>query len=41
MREFNVTEICVPNLHYMVEISEKVEQIYKLDEEGFCQELLF
>ena len=33
MREFNVTGLCVPNRHYMVDISEKVEQIYKLVED--------
>ena len=32
MREFNVTGVCVPNLHYMVDISEKIEKIYKLVE---------
>ena len=32
MREFNVTGICVPNMHYMVDISEKIEQVYKLVE---------
>jgi len=32
MREFNVTGLCVPNMHYMVDISEKVEQIFKLVE---------
>jgi hypothetical protein len=32
MREFNVTGICVPDMHYMVDISEKVEQIFKLVE---------
>ena len=32
MREFNVTGICVPNMHYMVDISEKVEKIFKLVE---------
>jgi len=30
MREFNVTGICVPEMHYMVDISEKVEQVLKL-----------
>jgi len=30
MREFNVTGICVPNMHYMVDISEKVEKIFQL-----------
>ena len=32
MREFNVTGLCVPDMHYMVDISEKVEQIFKLIE---------
>ena len=32
MREFNVTGICVPEMHYMVDISEKVEQIFKMVE---------
>jgi hypothetical protein len=32
MREFNVTGLCVPTRHYMVEISEKVEKIFKLIE---------
>ena len=31
-REFNVTGICVPERHYMVDISEKIEQIYELVE---------
>ena len=33
MRKFNVTGICVPHRHYMVDISEKVEQIFKLVED--------
>jgi len=32
MREFNVTGICVPEMHYMVDISGKIEQIFKLVE---------
>jgi len=32
MREFNTTGICVPNMHYMVDISEKVEKIFKMVE---------
>jgi len=31
-REFNVTGICVPEMHYMVDIGEKVEQIFELVE---------
>jgi hypothetical protein len=34
MREFNVTGICVPNLHYMVDISDKVNQIAAMVEKG-------
>jgi len=34
MREFNVTGICVPNMHYMVDINEKVEEIFQLVESG-------
>ena len=33
MRKFNVTGICVPEMHYMVDISEKIEKIFKLIEE--------
>jgi len=33
MRKFNVTGICVPEMHYMVDISEKIEKIFKLVEE--------
>ena len=32
MREFNVTGICVPHMHYMVDIGEKIEKIFKLVE---------
>ena len=32
MREFNVTGICVPEMHYMVDISKKIEQIFELVE---------
>ena len=32
MREFNVTGICVPHMHYMVDISAKIEKIFKLVE---------
>ena len=31
-REFNVTGICVPDMHYMVVISEKIEKIFSLVE---------
>ena len=33
MRKFNVTGICVPDKHYMVDISEKIEQIFQLVED--------
>ena len=33
MREFNVTGICVPDMHYMVDIREKIENIFNLVEE--------
>ena len=32
MREFNVTGICVPEMHYMVDISGKIDEIFKLVE---------
>jgi len=32
MREFNVTGICVPEMHYMVDTGEKIEKIFKLVE---------
>ena len=35
MREFNVTGLCVPEMHYMVDISEKIEQIFELVESLF------
>jgi len=34
MRKFNVTGICVPNMHYMVDISEKIEKIFALVEDS-------
>jgi len=35
MRKFNVTGICVPNKHYMVDISQKIEKIFSMVEDGF------
>jgi hypothetical protein len=35
MRKFNVTGICVPNRHYMVDISQKIEKIYSMVEDGY------
>ncbi|MCL2845161.1 MAG: ATP-binding protein [Chitinivibrionia bacterium] len=34
MREFNVTGLCVPDLHYMADTSEKISQIVQLVEAG-------
>jgi len=34
MREFNVTGICLPNKHYMVDISNKVSQVAVMVEKG-------
>ncbi|MDR1830793.1 MAG: AAA-like domain-containing protein, partial [Candidatus Fibromonas sp.] len=34
MREFNVTGLCIPGKHYMVDISEKVRQIFAMVEKG-------
>jgi len=33
-REFNTTGVCVPNMHYMVDISNKLEQIKVLIDKG-------
>lgn len=33
-KEFNVTGVCVPELHYMVDISNKIDSIMKLIEKG-------
>ncbi len=33
-REFNVTGLCVPNMHYMVDTSNKLDNIFKLIENG-------
>ena len=34
-REFNVTGLCVPHKHYMVDISHKIEQIKALIDKGY------
>ena len=34
MREFNVTGLCLPDKHYMVDISEKIRQILAMVEKG-------
>ena len=34
MKKFNTTAVCIPTKHYMVDISDKVEQIRKLVDEG-------
>jgi len=35
MRKFNVTGVCVPKMHYMVDISQKIEKIFSMVEDGF------
>ena len=35
MRKFNVTGVCVPKMHYMVDISPKIEKIFSMVEDGF------
>jgi len=35
MRKFNVTGICVPTRHYMVDVSAKIEKIFSMVEEGY------
>ena len=34
MKEFNTEAICIPNLHYMVDLSDKIQQIEKLIAHG-------
>ena len=34
MNRFNTTAVCIPSKHYMVDISDKVEQIKKLVDDG-------
>ncbi len=34
MKKFNTTAVCIPSKHYMVDISDKVEQIKKLVDGG-------
>ena len=34
MKEFNTTAVCIPSKHYMVDVSDKVEAIKKLVDEG-------
>ena len=34
MKEFNTTAVCIPTKHYMVDISENVEEIRKLVDAG-------
>ena len=33
-KKFNITGICIPEKHYMVNISNKIEQILPMVEEG-------
>ncbi len=34
MKKFNITGLCVPNRHYMVDISSRVKEIYHMVDEG-------
>ena len=34
MKKFNTTAVCVPSKHYMVDLSERVEEIKKLVDDG-------
>ena len=34
MREFNITGVCVPNMHYMVDVTNKIEEVKKLVFQG-------
>ena len=34
MKEFNITGTCIPHLHYMVDIGDKVEKVIELIEKG-------
>ncbi len=33
-KEFNVTGTCIPEIHYMVDISDKLEKVIKLIDKG-------
>ena len=34
MKKFNTTAVCIPSKHYMVDLSERVEEIKKLVDDG-------
>jgi hypothetical protein len=34
MKEFNITGTCIPHLHYMVDVSDKIEKVIKLVDNG-------
>ena len=34
MKEFNITGVCIPYMHYMVDIKGKIEEVKKLVEQG-------
>lgn len=34
MKEFNITGVCIPSMHYMVDITGKIEEVKKLVEQG-------
>ena len=33
-KEFNITGVCIPEKHYMVDITDKTDNIFKLIEKG-------
>ena len=33
-RRFNITGVCIPEEHYMVDISGKINEIFKMVEQG-------
>jgi hypothetical protein len=33
-KEFNVTGTCIPEMHYMVDISDKLDKVLKLIQKG-------
>lgn len=34
MKEFNITGVCIPNMHYMVDLGEKIDNITKIIQKG-------
>ena len=33
-KRFNITGVCIPEKHYMVDISNKISEIFKMVEQG-------